>query len=241
MVQQELLDICALGLAERIRAAVHHLVAGVAGGLATGRDDSPHDVAVPVEVHAHWLRAVTARARFGMAVLAPQVIGGYDIVVAVGVAAGHHPDVQRLEHHPDLGRFPGRPEGPAAGTGIGAAGNGIGDVSVVRIAVQQIRGQIDDSLGIHELARMHAAQQQDAVAVAFRVTRMNVQAADHRTFHRRLGQRERFAHCRGRTGQGCYGLAELSESVISRHVRLSFGPGSSPPARRSRPARRHRP
>jgi hypothetical protein len=132
-----------LGLGEGRRAR-EDVAARAARGLALG--DAPQEVAVAVEVHA-----VTARVRVVAAVLAPEVVDRHHVVSAVGVRARHDVDVERL--HEDLD-VTGGPHAPVEH-----------DVGAVAVADDQLDGELDQRIGVHQLPRVHATDQQHPASV----------------------------------------------------------------------------
>jgi hypothetical protein len=163
---QEVLDVPRLRLAERGRAAVH-VAARRARRLP--RRDAPHEVEVAVEVDPF------ARARVVATVLAPEVVHRHDVVAAVGVAARHHPEVERLDDQ--LYIF--RPPHAVA----------VDDVSVQGMAREEINGELDDGVGVHELAGVGAPDQEDATTLPGAPTGPHAQRVDRPAFDRALRQK----------------------------------------------------
>ena len=226
--------------------AAEDVAAGRAGRLPLGH--APQQVEVAVEVDA-----VAAGARVVAPVLAPHVVDGHDVLAAVRVQARQQPEVERLEDQPDVVRRPR----PAA----------VDDVGAVDVAHQQVDGELDDGVRVHQLARVRAADDQHAAPVLApagahpqRVDRASLdrgvrQLDPREVLRERRGQRGRSASRAGRSCDTSGALPPLDAPGLliepragaRRRPGRAQGPGAGPAARArggprspSRPAAPHR-
>ena len=112
--------------------------------LALG--DAPEDVEVAVEIDA-----IAFGPRVVAAVLPPQGVDVHDVLAPVGVHAGHEPEIERLQDQLYFGRRPGA--------------IAIRDVAAVFMTDEQVDGELDDGVGVHEFAGMRATNDHDTAAL----------------------------------------------------------------------------
>jgi hypothetical protein len=136
-------DVSRLGLRKAIGAKVRFIARAA---RRIGRGDTPHDVAVSVNVHA-----VTRSTGIISPVWPPHIVDGHDVLATVWVGAWQQPDVEHVEHDLELARWPRL-----------AAKR---DSLILCVGQYELNHQVDDGVRVHEFARMHAADYQNAAAV----------------------------------------------------------------------------